>query len=527
MVKENNSKKTLDLDEVLTNELGEFGKFQIVNLLLVCFPLLVAAFPSDYIFSVAAIPHRCRIPECGEENKQQFFSPDWISNAIPESGSGLASCERFLPHSIFDHNQTVGCDDFVYARDNSAVYDFNLGCQEWLRVLVGTLGNVGTLLVLPFTGFISDRFGRRLALVISAFNIALFGLIRAFSTSYTMLIITQIIQTTLGGGIYSSAYIYGAELVGPNYRVSATTVIGLLFSVGLVLLGMLAWVIQQWRILLMVLYIPPFLLISYYWLLPESVRWLISKKKFLDARKVLENVARINKTKISEESLKALLDSPQSVAAENDNIGVFLKVIRSRVLLQRGCTTPIWWITATFVYYGLSINSTSLSDTMYLNYILTMTSIELPGGICVIFALNWWGRKKTLFLGYILCGICNIVFVFVPTDMYVLRLIIYLLGKFCISAVLAAVYLYTSELYPTEYRHTLLAFSSMIGRLGSILAPLTPVLSLYWHGIPSLMFGVMGLISGLLVLTQPETQNTRLPDTLAEAEALGTETKIS
>lgn len=36
-----------------------------------------------------------------------------------------------------------------------------------------------------------------------------------------------------------------------------------------------------------------------------------------------------------------------------------------------------------------------------------------------------------------------------------------------------------------------------------------------------MMFGTMGIISGLLVLTQPETLGTAMPDTLAEAEALG------
>lgn len=43
----------------------------------------------------------------------------------------------------------------------------------------------------------------------------------------------------------------------------------------------------------------------------------------------------------------------------------------------------------------------------------------------------------------------------------------------------------------------------------------------YWPGIPSVMFGAMGILSGILVLTQPETLGTKMPDTLAEAEALG------
>lgn len=43
----------------------------------------------------------------------------------------------------------------------------------------------------------------------------------------------------------------------------------------------------------------------------------------------------------------------------------------------------------------------------------------------------------------------------------------------------------------------------------------------YWAGIPTAMFGTMGLIASLLVLTQPETLAINMPDTLAEAEALG------
>lgn len=43
----------------------------------------------------------------------------------------------------------------------------------------------------------------------------------------------------------------------------------------------------------------------------------------------------------------------------------------------------------------------------------------------------------------------------------------------------------------------------------------------YWHGTPCMMFATMGVLSGLLVLSQPETLGTKMPDTLAEAEALG------
>lgn len=70
--------------------------------------------------------------------KLNDYEPEWIRNAIPERSSGLASCERyvsragengsldFCPASLFDASNTIGCDGFVYARDNSVVYDVSI-----------------------------------------------------------------------------------------------------------------------------------------------------------------------------------------------------------------------------------------------------------------------------------------------------------------------------------------------------------------------------------------------------------------
>ncbi|CAH2084359.1 unnamed protein product [Euphydryas editha] len=534
--KTGNSKKILDLDDVLVNELGQFGRFQMRNILLVIIPIMMSAFMSEYIFSAAAIPHRCRIPECSEQDKFGKYDPDWIINVLPQTSSGFSNCERFVllnidskgsldncPADMFNQTKITSCDEYVYSKDNSVVYDFDLGCQDWLRALAGTLNSVGILLAMPITGYISDRFGRRIALVVNVFNLSLIGLIRAFSVNYSMYMMLQLVQTTLGAGTFSSAYIFAAELVGPKYRVVTSATLSSIFATGQVILGAVAWLIQPWRYMSMALHIPGFLVISYYTVLPESVRWLLYKRKYSEAQKVLETVARLNKTQISDKSLEALINNSKAslIHQTKEKSGSLVAtILRSPVLLRRVCTTPIWWITTVFVYYGLSIDSTSLSDTIYLNYILTC-AVEIPGFYTAVLVLDRIGRRVTLSSGFFFSAICNIIFVFIPNDLTVLRLIIYLLGKFGISMVMTSLYLYTSELYPTECRHSLLAFSSMIGRIGSITAPLTPVLMEYWHGIPSLMFGAMGIISGVLVLTQPETYGAKMPDTLAEAEALG------
>uniref|UniRef100_S4NXS3 Solute carrier family 22 member 6-A n=1 Tax=Pararge aegeria TaxID=116150 RepID=S4NXS3_9NEOP len=69
-------------------------------------------------------------------------------------------------------------------------------------------------------------------------------------------------------------------------------------------------------------------------------------------------------------------------------------------------------------------------------------------------------------------------------------------------------------------RQTLISVCSTAGRIGSLIAPLTPLLSKYHKSMPTVLFGGMCFISSLLVLMLPETRNVRLPDTIEEAEAL-------
>lgn len=54
--------------------------------------------------------------------------------------------------------------------------------------------------------------------------------------------------------------------------------------------------------------------------------------------------------------------------------------------------------------------------------------------------------------------------------------VFYLFGVIGATMSLNALYVYTAELFPTRARHRLLAASSTVGRIGAILAPLTPLL---------------------------------------------------
>jgi hypothetical protein len=65
---------------------------------------------------------------------------------------------------------------------------------------------------------------------------------------------------------------------------------------------------------------------------------------------------------------------------------------------------------------------------------------------------------------------------FAFTDYDTIKLIVFLAGKFAITIAFTVVYVFTAELFPTELRHTMLGTCSMVGRIGSITAPQTPLL---------------------------------------------------
>jgi len=61
-------------------------------------------------------------------------------------------------------------------------------------------------------------------------------------------------------------------------------------------------------------------------------------------------------------------------------------------------------------------------------------------------------------------------------DAVILNVLLYLIGKFSITISFVILYMYTAEMFPTEIRHSLLGICSMFGRIGSMVAPQTPLL---------------------------------------------------
>lgn len=147
-------------------------------------------------------------------------------------------------------------------------------------------------------------------------------------------------------------FFLATEFVGPKYRVLTSATCSSMFAVGQVILGGVAWLIEPWRYMILALHIPCFLIIAYYWILSESVRWLLSQKKYDRAKSVLQRVAKRNRTTISEKSMEALCNPPEpvKVSIERRALRYFFCnkfIFNSRVLYKMFALLFIyrWWTT--------------------------------------------------------------------------------------------------------------------------------------------------------------------------------------
>ncbi|CAH0399956.1 unnamed protein product [Chilo suppressalis] len=539
---EEGQKSGIDLDTILVEEIGQFGWFQIKVVLLTIIIVIFASWgANEYIFTTARISTRCYIPECDDQAPDLQFSPGWALNVFPSTGgSSYDGCQRFgnvtvlppsnefCPATWFNRNDLRDCESHIYQNTDTVVYDYDLACDDWRRSLIGSIRTFGTLTALPITGFVSDRWGRRTALTLNAFNTAWIGALRYFADTYAGFIISEFAESTFGSGGFSTAYILVMEVVGPKFRVLSGASMNTFFSVGQITMGLIAWGVPNWKNLTLALYIPQLLTILYFWLMTESVRWYMSKGRYDEAGGVLKTIARVNKTQLSDKSLEALQYNAEEErrkqelekSQKKNEPWLIVLVFRHKRVLLRCLVSPVWWITTTFIYYGLSINAVNMTGNRYLNYI-AVSAAQIPGYWTAVLLLGRVGRKPVLIVAFWLCAACQIGYIFMPENQPGLSLALYLIGTYCIATVMTSIYVYTAELYPTKYRHSLFAFSSMMGRIGSILAPLTPALgSAVWVKLPFVLFASFALLSGALVFVTPETLGSKFPDTMEEASEL-------
>lgn len=86
----------------------------------------------------------------------------------------------------------------------------------------------------------------------------------------------------------------GMEIVGTKWRAAITVLYQIPYSLGHMSLAGLAYYFRHWQHLQLAITLPSIILLSYWWIVPESPRWLLAVGKQRTACGILQKAAKCN-----------------------------------------------------------------------------------------------------------------------------------------------------------------------------------------------------------------------------------------
>ncbi|KYN38680.1 Solute carrier family 22 member 20 [Trachymyrmex septentrionalis] len=179
--------------------------------------------------------------------------------------------------------------------ENSVVTEWGLVCEKrYLSFLGPTVYYIGVLLGAWITGFLIDRIGRLPVQAICLYVQGTMAVALYIVQSYPAFLVLRSLQGVFVQGLQNSTYILSLELFPARSRTLVALIMQISWSMGLVLLAVLSYVIPDWRILQLAVSVPTAITVLYIWIIPESPRWLLAKEKSTEADMTLERIAIYN-----------------------------------------------------------------------------------------------------------------------------------------------------------------------------------------------------------------------------------------
>uniref|UniRef100_A0A8C5WCU3 Solute carrier family 22 member 3 n=1 Tax=Leptobrachium leishanense TaxID=445787 RepID=A0A8C5WCU3_9ANUR len=360
-----------------------------------------------------------------------------------------------------------------------------------------------------------DRYGRKITYLISAFGVGVCGVVVAFAPNFYVMVFFRFLQGIFGKGTWMTCYVIVTELVGSKQRRIVGIVVQMFFTLGVMIIPGIAYLIPTWQGIQLAISLPNFLFLFYYWLIPESPRWLLIRKKKEKALKIMNDIAKENGTFLTPNYCQI------TVPDEDVADPACMDLVRKPQM--RKCTLIIMyaWFTSAVIYQGLVMRLGIVSGSLYMDFFISAV-VELPAAVIILLTIDRIGRRIPFALSNAGAGIACLITAFISDDLLWLKRTLATIGRLCITMAFEIVYFVNTELYPTSLRNLSVSLCSGMCDLGGILAPfLLFRLAALWVELPLIIFAILGLLCGGLVMLLPETMGISLPETIEDVENLG------
>ncbi|CAL1546071.1 unnamed protein product [Lymnaea stagnalis] len=524
------------VDDILT-AVNPTGMYQVLHLVVTTF----ASFPSAFqllsnIFICRSVPHRCSQPI----NSSQIYPLD---HKVTNVTYGRCDVTFWSNGTILYKEQCPYGTDYDLDLTTSAVSEFDLVCDRAnLARLSQTLVIAGQGVGAVLATILSDRFGRKVVLVTSNLGMLVSGLVVAFAPNYSVFAVFKFCAGAFQQGTVTSMVTLLLEMFPSRHRRITATYGGLTWAIGAMTMALVAYLFRDhsWRMLQLALSCVSILALFQLWFLDESLRWLMANSQSERALKVIKRAAKMNGIKLeavlqvfgNSKSVDGMMSSNHEPQIQPDVLKLneekspkmtLIDAFRDRSLFITSLVTWFAWFTTALGYFVIYLNSVTLSGDRFLNYFLTAT-MEIPSNIFFYFSLNRFGRRTTTVIPFVVLGTAvlaaglfkkleqsNPVFAH-------LTLTSSLVAMIGASGCFGVVFLYTPEMFPTNYRNQALGVASLIGRIGGMLAPFMGLLADQAVWAPGLAIAFCSLLVCLLMRCLPETNGRELPQNIEELQ---------
>ncbi|KAL8185990.1 UNVERIFIED_CONTAM: hypothetical protein K2H54_061246 [Gekko kuhli] len=308
------------------------------------------------------------------------------------------------------------------------------------------------------------------------------------------------------------------------------------FTLGVVILPGIAYLIPTWQGIQLATTLPNFIFLLYYWVVPESPRWLLSRKEGDKATRVMHSIAKKNGNLLSLHYSERTFsytnsvvlgsvpskehDAPESMIVD-DQIAVTneevtnpssFDLVKTPQMRKFTLILMYAWFTTAVVYQGLVLRLGIIEGNLYLEFFVT-AMMELPAALLILLIIDRIGRRLPFVISTFVAGVSCLITAFLPKVSIVARV--------AITMSFELVYLVNSELYPTTLRNFGVAVCSGLCDIGGIVAPfLLYRLADIWVELPLIVYSILCVLCGILLMLLPETKGIPLPETVEDVEKL-------
>ncbi|KAJ8026707.1 Solute carrier family 22 member 3 [Holothuria leucospilota] len=522
----------MTFDDILRS-IGSFGRFQKRVIAFVSIPPLAqCAILLAQVFIAGKSDHWCHVGHWQDEDCHQWalteeecilFKRNISAPMIEGSrsrcsmynvtGMDLESAfnlqDEFKLSDIINCNEGWEFDRSVFASTISEEWGLVCG-NSGITDVLQAIFFVGYLVGSMMFGSVADRIGRYYTFMGCCVTAGISSVLAALAPNVYIFAILRFLSAATSYGGTLMTFVIASELVLPSSRVWTGVYLWFFFSSGYFFLSGVASITYNWRLLLGIISAPYLLMIPVFPLISESPRWLIARGKFKRAEKLIRKMAKTNKKEVPED-LKSMMENENKITA-SEAVSV-LDLIRNPTIRCYMLNMIYSWFVQGFVFFGLSLGTSSLGVNVYLAFCLS-GAVEMPAHVLAIITMNKFGRRASTSFWILLAGVACFATIIAPLGPW--RVTVATLGKLAISVSFDIVYVYAGEIIPTPRRAFGVGMCSAGSRVGGVVAPLLLYLGSIFESLPLILFASSSILGGLLILLLPETNKKPLPDTIEE-----------